>query len=119
MDTFSNRDARMHDFEYFDGSIRAHYEHLSEYESGRIIGLKEGGWAQIGESLVLWVEAVRPLEDADKNGRTVADFIVMMVAINLGPQQIRSTDRLSDQMSQRLIHCYQPSDARPAHECPP
>ncbi|GFX17189.1 HTH_Tnp_Tc3_2 domain-containing protein [Trichonephila clavipes] len=25
--------------------IRAHYEQLSEFERGRIIGLKEGGWA--------------------------------------------------------------------------
>ncbi|GFU19184.1 hypothetical protein TNCV_4397681 [Trichonephila clavipes] len=51
-------------------TIRAHYEQLSEFERGRIIGLKEGGWAQIGESLIIWVEAMRPLED----------FSVMMVA---------------------------------------
>ncbi|GFV44221.1 uncharacterized protein TNCV_4543531 [Trichonephila clavipes] len=29
-----------------------------------------------------------PLEDADKNGRTKADFSALMVAVNLGPQQI-------------------------------
>ncbi|GFT97166.1 hypothetical protein TNCV_3858241 [Trichonephila clavipes] len=27
------------------GWIRAHYEQLSEFERGRIIELKEGGWA--------------------------------------------------------------------------
>ncbi|GFX48053.1 hypothetical protein TNCV_4113881 [Trichonephila clavipes] len=31
-----------------------------------------------------------PLENADKNGWTVADFSVMMVAVDLGPQQIGS-----------------------------
>ncbi|GFW72866.1 hypothetical protein TNCV_1267091 [Trichonephila clavipes] len=33
---------------------------------------------------------MRPLEDADKNGWTGADFSVMLVAVDLGPQQIRS-----------------------------
>ncbi|GFW31141.1 transposable element Tcb1 transposase [Trichonephila clavipes] len=31
----------------------------------------------------MWVEVMRPLEDADKNGWTVADFSVMMVAVDL------------------------------------
>ncbi|PRD21377.1 UNVERIFIED_CONTAM: hypothetical protein NCL1_51885 [Trichonephila clavipes] len=52
---------------------------------------------------------MRPLEEADKNGWTVADFRVRMVAVDLGTQQIR-TDGLLDQLSQRLIHRYQPSD---------
>ncbi|GFX41733.1 uncharacterized protein TNCV_388461 [Trichonephila clavipes] len=56
---------------------------------------------------------MRQLQDADKNGWTVAAFSVMMVTVDLGPQQIRRTDCLSDQMSQRLIHRYLPSDVRP------
>ncbi|GFU59316.1 transposable element Tc1 transposase [Trichonephila clavipes] len=48
--------------------IRTHYELLSEFERGRIVGLKEEGWAhahtQIGESLVICFEAMRPLKDA-------------------------------------------------------
>ncbi|GFU73900.1 hypothetical protein TNCV_555281 [Trichonephila clavipes] len=71
--------------------IQAHYEQLLEFERGRIIELKEAGW-QIGESLVMWVEAMRPLEDAGKNEWTMADFSVMMVAVDLGPQQIGRTD---------------------------
>ncbi|GFX00095.1 uncharacterized protein TNCV_3080911 [Trichonephila clavipes] len=35
---------------------------------------------------------MRPLEDAAKNGWTVADFSVIMVAVDLGTQQIRRTD---------------------------
>ncbi|GFX79538.1 uncharacterized protein TNCV_825271 [Trichonephila clavipes] len=69
--------------------IRAHFEQLSEFVRGRIIGLKEGDFGQIGESLVMWVEEMRPLEDAGKNGWTVADFSVMIVAVDLGTQQIR------------------------------
>ncbi|GFU10167.1 hypothetical protein TNCV_3449501 [Trichonephila clavipes] len=71
--------------------IRAHYEQLLEFERGRIIGLKEGGWAN-RSSLVISVEAMRPLEDAGKNGWAMADFSVMMVAVDLGQQQIRRTD---------------------------
>ncbi|GFY10066.1 hypothetical protein TNCV_1946111 [Trichonephila clavipes] len=40
---------------------------------------------QIGDSLVIWVEAMQPLEDAGKNRRTVTDFSVMMVEVDLGP----------------------------------
>ncbi|PRD28012.1 UNVERIFIED_CONTAM: hypothetical protein NCL1_33730 [Trichonephila clavipes] len=47
-----------------------------------------------------------PLEDA---GWTVPDFSVMLVAVNLRPQQIQRTDLLS----QCLIRRYQPSDVRP------
>ncbi|GFX47574.1 hypothetical protein TNCV_3015931 [Trichonephila clavipes] len=47
---------------------------------------------QIGESLVIWVEAMRLLEDAGKNGWTVADFSIMMVVVDLRPQQIERTD---------------------------
>ncbi|GFU67736.1 hypothetical protein TNCV_3134011 [Trichonephila clavipes] len=46
---------------------------------------------QIGESLVIWVEAMRPLEDSGKNWWAVADFSVMTVAVDLGPQQIGRT----------------------------
>ncbi|GFX63550.1 transposable element Tc1 transposase [Trichonephila clavipes] len=45
---------------------------------------------------------MRPLQDADKNGWTVADFCIIMVVVDL-PQQI----------SQRLIYRYQPSYVRP------
>ncbi|GFT05343.1 transposable element Tc1 transposase [Trichonephila clavipes] len=59
---------------------------------------------------------MRPLEDVDKNGWTVADFSTMMVEDDLGLQQIGRTNRLLDQLSQGLIPRYQPSDLRPAHE---
>ncbi|GFV49326.1 uncharacterized protein TNCV_3630121 [Trichonephila clavipes] len=58
--------------------IRLHYEQLSEFERGRIIGLKEAGWANrriarhMGGS------------DAGKNEWTITDFSVMMVAVELG-----------------------------------
>ncbi|GFU93163.1 transposable element Tc1 transposase [Trichonephila clavipes] len=67
--------------------IRAHYEQLSEFEGDRIIRLKEGV-GQIGESLVLWVKAMRLLEDDGKNEWTRADFSVMMIADDLGRKQI-------------------------------
>ncbi|GFV30741.1 hypothetical protein TNCV_2468481 [Trichonephila clavipes] len=70
------------------------------------------------ESFAIWVKAIWPLGDAGKNGWTVADFSVMMVAVDQGPQQMGRTDWLSEQLSQHLIHRYQPSDGRPAHECP-
>ncbi|GFW00533.1 hypothetical protein TNCV_693721 [Trichonephila clavipes] len=65
---------------------------LSDFERDRIIGLKEAGWAQIGESLVIWFEAMRLLEDTDKNGWGVADFSILMVAVGIWPQQIERTD---------------------------
>ncbi|GFX62353.1 hypothetical protein TNCV_407481 [Trichonephila clavipes] len=65
---------------------------IPKFERGRIIGLKEAGVGQIGESLVMWVEAMWPLEDAGKNGWTVTDFRVTMVAVDLEPQQIRRID---------------------------
>ncbi|GFX97102.1 hypothetical protein TNCV_555921 [Trichonephila clavipes] len=56
------------------------------------------------------------LEDAGKNEWTMADFSVIMVLVDLGPQRIKRTDLLIDQESQRLIHRYQPSDLRPTQE---
>ncbi|GFW49545.1 hypothetical protein TNCV_2843261 [Trichonephila clavipes] len=50
---------------------------MSEFERGRIIERKRH-FGQIGESLVIWVEAMRPLEDAGKNGWKMAYFSVMM-----------------------------------------
>ncbi|GFS59981.1 transposable element Tc1 transposase [Trichonephila clavipes] len=38
---------------------------------------------QIGESLAIWVEAMRLLEDAGKNGWTVADFNIMLWCLAL------------------------------------
>ncbi|GFW61871.1 hypothetical protein TNCV_4668961 [Trichonephila clavipes] len=64
--------------------IRAHFEQLSEFERGPIIGLKEAGWANRRIARHMG-QVMRPLEDAGKNGWTVADFSVMMVAVDLGP----------------------------------
>ncbi|GFU43253.1 hypothetical protein TNCV_1567021 [Trichonephila clavipes] len=72
--------------------IRALYEQLSGFKRCRIIRLEERGWTHSEELLVIWVEAMRPLENADKNGWTMTDFCVMMVAVDLGSQQIRRTD---------------------------
>ncbi|GFT69457.1 hypothetical protein TNCV_1297511 [Trichonephila clavipes] len=62
---------------------------------------------------------MRALEDAGKNEWKMVDFIDRILVVDLGPQQIGRTDLMSDQLSQHLIHRYQPSDVRPAHECPP
>ncbi|GFT32676.1 hypothetical protein TNCV_2641021 [Trichonephila clavipes] len=72
--------------------IPVHYEQLSNFERGRIIGLKEAGFGKIGESLIIRFEAKRSLEDAGKKGWTMADFSVMRVAVDLEPQQIGRTD---------------------------
>ncbi|GFW04881.1 hypothetical protein TNCV_4881161 [Trichonephila clavipes] len=64
--------------------IRAHYEQLSEFKGGRIIRLKEAIWANQRITRHT-VEAMRPLEDAGKNGWTTADFSAMMVAVDLAP----------------------------------
>ncbi|GFX56353.1 RNase H domain-containing protein [Trichonephila clavipes] len=61
---------------------------------------------------------MRPLEDAGKNRWIVADFSIMMVVVYLGPQQIGRTDRLSDQLSQCMIHRYQASEMRSADRYP-
>ncbi|GFW81350.1 hypothetical protein TNCV_376981 [Trichonephila clavipes] len=71
--------------------IRVRYEQLSKFERGHIIGLKDAGFGQIGESLFMRVEAMRSLEDAGKNGWTVVDISAMMVVINLGPHKIERT----------------------------
>ncbi|GFV79738.1 hypothetical protein TNCV_1725631 [Trichonephila clavipes] len=65
--------------------IRALYEQLSEMERGHIIGLKMAGWAnrKIGSYMG---SLMRPLDDAGKKGWTMADFNVMMVVVDLGPQ---------------------------------
>ncbi|GFU67256.1 hypothetical protein TNCV_4130101 [Trichonephila clavipes] len=52
-----------------------------------MIGLKRHV-GQIGELLIIWVEAMRPLEDAGKNWLKMAAFSTMMVAVDLRPQQI-------------------------------
>ncbi|GFV85542.1 transposable element Tcb1 transposase [Trichonephila clavipes] len=46
---------------------------------------------------------MRPLDDAGKNWWSIRDFSVMMVAVDPGPQQIRRTDWLSDQLTQRAL----------------
>ncbi|GFV87924.1 hypothetical protein TNCV_782051 [Trichonephila clavipes] len=47
---------------------------------------------QIRESLVIRIETTRLLEDAGINGWTMANFSVMMVAVDLRPQLIERTD---------------------------
>ena len=70
---------------------------LTAFERGRIIGLREA-IGQIGETLVIWVKAMRLLKDAGNPGGTLADFSIMMLAIDQGPQQIKRTERSSDQL---------------------
>ncbi|GFU63562.1 hypothetical protein TNCV_4256031 [Trichonephila clavipes] len=65
--------------------IRAHYEQLSEFVTGRIFGLKEAGWVNRRKSLVILIEAMRPLEDAGKKGWTTTYFSTIIVAIDLRP----------------------------------
>ncbi|GFV75711.1 transposable element Tcb2 transposase [Trichonephila clavipes] len=68
--------------------ITSNYQSLKEvvsFDWKRQVG-------QIGKSLVLCVEEMRPLHDSGKNGWTVADFSAMMVAVDLGPQQMGRTN---------------------------
>ncbi|GFV56596.1 hypothetical protein TNCV_1247911 [Trichonephila clavipes] len=67
-------------------TIRAQYEQLSEFERGRIIELKEAGWAN--RRIARQMRRI----DAGKNKWTVVDFSVMMVAVDLGLQQNGRTD---------------------------
>ncbi|GFU88543.1 hypothetical protein TNCV_4442201 [Trichonephila clavipes] len=59
---------------------------------------------QIGESLLIWVEAMRPLENADKNGWTMGDFYVMMVAYREDRLIVRSAITAPNQ-SLSIIRC--------------
>ncbi|GFV31014.1 hypothetical protein TNCV_4014481 [Trichonephila clavipes] len=43
-------------------------------------------FAQIGQSLIVWIEAMRPLEVDSKNGWATSDFSVMTVSDDLEPQ---------------------------------
>ncbi|GFX49555.1 hypothetical protein TNCV_4901971 [Trichonephila clavipes] len=70
--------------------IRAHYEHFSEFERGRIIGLKDRDWEKKLENRSSY--SSKQCAHTGKNGWTMADFSVMMVAVDLGPHQIRRTD---------------------------
>ena len=58
------------------------------------------------------------LKDSRKNGKTIADFSLMMIEIDLEPQRIGRKEWLSDQLSHCLIQHYQPSDVRSTYECP-
>ncbi|GFW54980.1 hypothetical protein TNCV_2785951 [Trichonephila clavipes] len=71
--------------------IRPHYEQLSEFETGRIIGLKEAGWENRR------ITRHRGRSDAAKRKCwqewwKMIDFSVMMLAIYLWPQQIARID---------------------------
>ncbi|GFS63032.1 hypothetical protein TNCV_3743011 [Trichonephila clavipes] len=66
--------------------IRAHYEKQSKFERGRFIEMKEAGW--INRRNARHVDR----SDADKNGWKMAEFRFLMVAVDLGPQQIGRTD---------------------------
>ncbi|GFY05558.1 hypothetical protein TNCV_4370671 [Trichonephila clavipes] len=95
--------------------IRAHYEQLSKFE--RVVSSDcKRKVRQIGESLVKWVEAMRPLEDAGKNGWTMADFSVMRVAVDLGPS--RSGGQIDCQISCHSA-CFIVINNRVRHGCPP
>ncbi|GFV40492.1 hypothetical protein TNCV_4643881 [Trichonephila clavipes] len=72
--------------------IRAHYEQLSVFERDRIIGLKEAGWANRRIARHMGREPMCSFEDVDQNVWPVTDFCVIMVAVDLGPQQIGRTD---------------------------
>ncbi|GFW73419.1 hypothetical protein TNCV_2800831 [Trichonephila clavipes] len=66
--------------------IRVHYEQLSQFARGRIIGLKEVV-GQIGERLAILIEAMWPLDDTDQNGwGALAYLSIMVVAAALGTQ---------------------------------
>ncbi|GFT60550.1 HTH_Tnp_Tc3_2 domain-containing protein [Trichonephila clavipes] len=88
--------------------IRAHYKKMSEFERGCIIGMKERGWANwridchMGRSDV---DIRRCWQEWVDNGRLQRYDVV----VNLRPQ-IERTYWSTDQLSQRLIHRYQPSD---------
>ncbi|GFU31451.1 hypothetical protein TNCV_3538781 [Trichonephila clavipes] len=47
---------------------------------------------QIEKSLVIWVEAMRPLEYASKNGWAMADFSVIMDGIMMAEDEAVSRD---------------------------
>ncbi|GFS91250.1 hypothetical protein TNCV_1306751 [Trichonephila clavipes] len=58
------------------------YEQLSEFERDRIIGMKEDG--SVNRRIARHIGGrMWPLEDTGKNGWTMADFSVMMVAVDL------------------------------------
>ncbi|GFT66649.1 hypothetical protein TNCV_4803421 [Trichonephila clavipes] len=71
--------------------IRAHYEQLSEFEGGRIIGMKNAGSAnqRIARQIS---RMMRPLEDTGKNGWTMEDYSVMIVVVDQGTRQIGNSD---------------------------
>ncbi|GFU99851.1 hypothetical protein TNCV_506721 [Trichonephila clavipes] len=67
--------------------ITSNYQSLKEIVS--LDGKRQA--EQNGESLVIRVEEMRLLEDTYKNRWTVADFSVIMIAVDLRPQQIERT----------------------------
>ncbi|GFT13100.1 hypothetical protein TNCV_431931 [Trichonephila clavipes] len=71
--------------------IRAHYEKMSEFKRGRIIGLKGTELAnrRITRHMGRSDAAIRR---CCNNEWTIADFSVMRVVVNLEPQQIGRTD---------------------------
>ncbi|GFX59003.1 hypothetical protein TNCV_3814371 [Trichonephila clavipes] len=64
---------------------------LSEFEKDYIIGMKEAGSANRRITRHMG-RRIRPFEDTGKNGWAVANFGVMMVAVDLGQHQIGKTD---------------------------
>ncbi|GFX88126.1 HTH_Tnp_Tc3_2 domain-containing protein [Trichonephila clavipes] len=99
--------------------IRAHYEQLSGFERGRIIGLKEAGctnWrialhmdrsdAAIKRCWQEWVD-IGKFQRHDGSGRPRS------------PAEQEDWLIVGSALSQCLIHRYQQSDVRPAHEYPP
>ncbi|GFX54257.1 hypothetical protein TNCV_3823561 [Trichonephila clavipes] len=71
--------------------MQAHHQQLSEFERGRIIVLKEAAWAKRRINRHMG-QSVRLLEDAGKIEWTNTGCHVMMVVVELGPQQIKRID---------------------------
>ncbi|GFX10373.1 hypothetical protein TNCV_1867681 [Trichonephila clavipes] len=69
----------------------AHCEQLSEFERGRIIEPKEAGWenSRISRHMGRSDAAIRRCW---QEWVKMADFSIMMVAVDLGTQQIGRTD---------------------------
>ncbi|GFX88136.1 HTH_Tnp_Tc3_2 domain-containing protein [Trichonephila clavipes] len=94
--------------------IRAHYEQLSEFERDRIIELKEGDWA-VGESLVIWVRAMRPLEDVVKIVVRLAVTVLVSSLLNIRRMTCTrvSTMTIHRRLIERNLRSYRPLRPRP------
>ncbi|GFT87072.1 transposable element Tc1 transposase [Trichonephila clavipes] len=83
-------------------NIRALSSNCQSFKEVASFGMKDAGSAnwRIARHMGRSDAVIRRLEDAGKNGLIIENSSVMMVAVELGPQQIVK----SDQLSQLLIH---------------